>query len=162
MIIFNVPHNHTKIALSEILDLKKLKSVKRDIEKANGLPNECYTNDKYFHYEKEKIFFNKWAVVGTGCSIPNAGDTKPYDFLGIPLILVRDKELKIRVFHNVCSHRGHKLLNKSCNLKNVIRCPYHSWSYDFKGTLVATPHIGGLNNHQSEKFDKAKSKLLGN
>ena len=50
-------------------------------------------------------------------------------------------------------------MDKPCTLKNVIRCPYHSWSYDFNGNLVATPHIGGLNNHQSEKFDKNKSSL---
>ena len=67
--------------------------------------------------------------------------------------------MKIRVFHNVCSHRGFKLLDKPCTLKNVIRCPYHSWSYDFNGNLIATPHIGGLNNHQIEKFDKNKSHL---
>ena len=69
---------------------------------------------------------------------------------------VRDKDLKIRVFHNVCSHRGFKLLEKPCALKNVIRCPYHSWSYDFKGNLVATPHIGGLNIHNSDKFEKTR------
>jgi choline monooxygenase len=67
--------------------------------------------------------------------------------------------MEIRVFHNVCSHRGFKLLDKSCALKNVLRCPYHSWSYDFNGNLIATPHIGGLNKHQSEKFDKTKSHL---
>ena len=37
-----------------------------------------------------------------------------------------------------------------------LRCPYHSWSYDFEGKLVATPHIGGLNIHETEKFDKSK------
>jgi choline monooxygenase len=67
--------------------------------------------------------------------------------------------MEIRVFHNVCSHRGFKLLEKSCTLKNVLRCPYHSWSYDFNGNLIATPHIGGLNKHQSEKFDISKSNL---
>ncbi len=54
---------------------------------------------------------------------------------------------------------GFKLLDKPCSLKNVIRCPYHSWSYDFSGKLVSTPHIGGLNNHQSNNFDKTKSNL---
>ena len=78
-------------------------------------------------------------------------------YSGFPLILIRGKDLQIRVFHNVCSHRGFKLLDKTCNLKNVIRCPYHSWSYDFEGNLVATPHIGGLNIHNSEKFDKIRS-----
>jgi choline monooxygenase len=41
----------------------------------------------------------------------------------------------------------------------VIRCPYHSWSYDFKGNLIATPHIGGLNIHETEMFDKSNSNL---
>ena len=151
--------NLKNLPLSEILDIEKLNNVDKSIEVANGLPNECYTNANYLAHEREKIFFNKWTVVGVGSSIPNSGDAKPYNLLGIPLILIRDKDMKIRVFHNVCSHRGFRLLDKECNLKNVIRCPYHSWSYDFKGNLVATPHIGGLNNHQHKKFDKAKSNL---
>ena len=151
--------NQKNITLSDILDLDKLKNVDKPIEIANGLPNECYINDNYLMYEREKIFCDKWAVVGVGNSIPNIGDAKPYDLLGIPLILVRDNEMNIRVFHNVCSHRGFKLLNEPCSLKKVIRCPYHSWSYDFQGKLVATPHIGGLNNHQSDKFDKKKNNL---
>jgi len=159
MLIFFVDQNLKNLPLSEVLDIKKLKNVDKPIEKANGLPNECYTNSNYLLHEKEKIFFNKWTVVGVGSSIPKTGDAKPYDLFGIPLILIRDKEMKIRVFHNVCSHRGFKLLDKSCTLKNVIRCPYHSWSYDFQGKLIATPHIGGLNNHHSEKFDKIKSNL---
>ena len=159
VIIFFVDQNLINLPLSEILDIEKLNNVVKSIEVANGLPNECYTNANYLAHEKERIFFNKWTVVGVGSSIPNAGDAKPYNLLGIPLILMRDKDMKIRVFHNVCSHRGFKLLDKACNLKNVIRCPYHSWSYDFKGNLVATPHIGGLNNHQHKKFDKTKSNL---
>tara|TARA_B100000575_G_scaffold237717_1_gene199909 strand:+ start:204 stop:1412 length:1209 start_codon:yes stop_codon:yes gene_type:complete len=159
MVIFSVDQNHKKLKLSEILDIEKLNNVGKPIEIANGLPNECYTKDSYLAYEKKKIFFDKWVVVGVGSSIPAPGDAKPYNLLGIPLILVRDKEMKIRVFHNVCSHRGFKLLDSPCSLKNVIRCPYHSWSYDFQGKLVATPHIGGLNNHQSEKFNKNKSNL---
>tara|TARA_B110001452_G_scaffold42338_1_gene32456 strand:- start:407 stop:1600 length:1194 start_codon:yes stop_codon:yes gene_type:complete len=145
--------------LSEILDIKKLMNVDKPIETANGLPNQCYTSEKYLKYERDKIFCNKWTVIGIGSSIPNVGDVKPYNLLGIPLIIVRDKSLKIRVFHNVCSHRGFKLLDKVCNLKNVIRCPYHSWSYDFKGNLVATPNIGGFNIHETEKFDKNQSNL---
>ena len=159
MIIFFVDQNLKNLSLAEILDIEKLNNVNKPIEAANGLPNECYMNRDYLIFEREKIFCNKWVVVGVGSSIPNIGDAKPYNLLGIPLILIRDKNMKIRVFHNVCSHRGFKLLKKECTLKNVIRCPYHSWSYDFDGNLVATPHIGGLNNHQSEKFDKIKSNL---
>ena len=146
-------------ALSDILNLEKLANVDREIELANGLPNECYTSEQYLNYERNTVFSDKWSAIGVGSSIPNAGDAKPYNLLGIPLLIVRNKDLKIKVFHNVCSHRGYKLLDKPCTLKNVIRCPYHSWSYDFKGNLVATPHIGGLNIHNSDKFQKEKSNL---
>ena len=146
-------------ALSKILDLEKLANVDREIELANGLPNECYTSKQYLNYERNTVFCDKWTAIGVGSSIPNAGDAKPYNLLGIPLLIVRNKDLKINVFHNVCSHRGYKLLDKPCTLKNVIRCPYHSWSYDFKGNLIATPHIGGLNIHNSDKFQKEKSNL---
>ena len=159
MIIFFVDQNQKNTKLSEIIDFKKLESVKKPIEAANGLPNECYINEDYLPYEREKIFLNKWTVIGVGGSIPNPGDAIPYNLLGIPLIILRDKKKRIRVFHNVCSHRGYKLLDTPCNLRNVIRCPYHSWSYDFEGNLVATPHIGGLNIHTSEKFKKSKSGL---
>jgi len=151
--------NLKNLALSKILDTKKIKAVNQPIEKAQGLPNECYTNSEYLKFEKENIFKDKWTVIGVGSLVPNPGDALPYNLLGIPLIILRDKEGMIRIFHNVCSHRGHKLLSEPCSLKNIIRCPYHSWSYDFEGKLVATPHIGGLNIHVSDKFDKSKSNL---
>ena len=159
MIIFFVHQNLKNLPLSKILDIEKINNVDKPIEVANGLPNECYTNQDYLAHEKEKIFYNKWTAIGVGSSIPKIGDAKPYNLLGIPLILIRDKNMDVRVFHNVCSHRGFKLLDKACTLKNVIRCPYHSWAYDFNGQLVATPHIGGLNNHQSTNFNKTKSNL---
>ena len=142
-----------------IIDKKKLDVVSESIEKANGLPNECYLNGPYKEIERKKIFEDKWVTIGVASSLPNPGDAKPFDLLGIPLIILRDKDNVIRVFHNVCSHRGHKLLQKPCSHKNVLRCPYHSWSYDFKGNLVATPHLGGINKHEHVDFDKSKSKL---
>ena len=44
--------------LSDILDPKKIEVVKNPIEKAHGLPNECYLNDDYLEFEKEKVFKN--------------------------------------------------------------------------------------------------------
>ena len=37
--------------------------------------------------------------------------------------------------------------------------PYHSWSYNFDGELIATPHIGGMNKHTHPQFNKSKSNL---
>ena len=146
-------------ALSRIVDLDKIEATKNSINDANGLPNECYLNDEYFKIEREKVFFNNWIVVGVSSSVPEVGDAKPFNLMGIPLLILRDKNNKIRVFHNVCSHRGMILLNKECKLKNTIRCPYHSWSYNFNGELIATPHVGGMNIHEADGFIKSKSNL---
>ena len=141
------------------INKNKLSVVLKKIDKAHGLPNECYLEGPYKEIEREKIFENNWVVVGTGSSIPEPGDVKSFDLLGIPLILIRDKENNIKVFHNVCSHRGFRLINKDCNLRKVIKCPYHSWSYDFSGKLVSTPHIGGVNVHDHENFRKEENDL---
>ena len=146
-------------ALSRIVDLDKIEATKNSINDANGLPNECYLNDEYFKIERERVFFDNWIVVGVSSSVPEIGDAKPFDLMGVPLLILRDKNNKIRVFHNVCSHRGMILLNKECKLKNTIRCPYHSWSYNFNGELIATPHVGGMNIHEADGFIKSKSNL---
>ena len=146
-------------ALSRIVDLDKIEVAKNSINEANGLPNECYLNDEYFKIERERVFFDNWIVVGVSSSVPEIGDAKPFDLMGVPLLILRDKNNKIRVFHNVCSHRGMILLNKECKLKNTIRCPYHSWSYNFNGELIVTPHIGGMNIHEADGFIKSKSNL---
>jgi choline monooxygenase len=145
--------------LSRIVDLDKVEAAKNSIDRANGLPNECYINDDYFKIEREIVFFNNWVVIGVSSSVPEVGDAKPFNLMGIPLLILRDKKNKIRVFHNVCSHRGMILVNEECKLKNTIRCPYHSWSYNFNGELIATPHIGGMNIHEAEGFIKSKSNL---
>ena len=104
-----------------IIDKKKLDVVSNSIEKSHGLPNECYTSEKYTKLERKKLFEDKWVVIGVASSLPNKGDAKPFDLLGIPIIILRDKKNKIRVFHNVCCHIGYKILQKDCKIKNIIR-----------------------------------------
>ena len=143
----------------KIIKKKKLDVVNNTIEKSHGLPNECYTSEAYTKIERKKLFEDKWVVIGVASSLPNVGDSKPFDLLGIPLLIVRNKKNKIKVFHNICSHRGSKLVTEASNNKNVIRCPYHSWSYNLNGDLIATPHIGGMNKHESPGFKKSNSNL---
>ena len=142
-----------------IIDKKKLDVVNNSIEKAHGLPNECYTSKDYTLIERKKLFEDKWIVAGVASSIPEIGDVKPIDILGMPILILRNKQNEIKVFHNVCSHRGVKLVSKSGKINSLIRCPYHSWSYSLDGELKATPHIGGMNKHSAEGFDKQKSNL---
>ena len=142
-----------------IIDKNKLDIVNKPITEAHGLPNECYRSKEYTLIERKKLFEDKWIVIGVASALPEIGDAKPIDLLGIPILIVRTKNNQIKVFHNICSHRGLKLVSKPGKIKNVIRCPYHSWSYNLDGELMATPHIGGMNIHNTPKFEKSKSNL---
>ncbi len=146
-------------AIYKLIDKTKLDVVSKPIAESHGLPNECYISQEYTKIERKKLFEDKWIVVGVASSVPNKGDAKPFNLLDLPIIILRDKKNKIRVFHNVCSHRGYKILQKSCNIKNTIRCPYHSWAYNTEGNLIATPHIGGMNKHTTKDFNKSDSSL---
>ncbi len=146
-------------AIYKLIDKAKLDVVSKPIAESHGLPNECYISQEYTKIERKKLFEDKWIVVGVASSVPNKGDAIPFNLLDLPIIILRDKKNKIRVFHNVCSHRGYKILQKSCNIKNTIRCPYHSWSYNTDGKLIATPHIGGMNKHSAKNFNKSDSGL---
>ena len=146
-------------AIYKLINKAKLDVVSKPIAESHGLPNECYTSQEYTKIERKKLFEDKWVVVGVASSVPNKGDAKPFKLLDLPIIILRDKKNKIRVFHNVCSHRGYKILQKPCNVKNTIRCPYHSWAYNTDGKLIATPHIGGMNKHSVKDFSKSTSGL---
>ena len=60
-----------------IIDKKKLDVVNKPINKAHGLPNECYTNKEYTLIERKKLFEDKWTVIGVASSLKNIGDVKP-------------------------------------------------------------------------------------
>ena len=138
------------------IPLSNLDLVLESTSKAKGLPNEHYTSKAVFDEEKKAVLFNNWSAVGTGKDIPNPGDVKPISFIGMPLLLVRDSNGSINVFQNTCRHRGMILIEEATNIKGVISCPYHSWCYNLKGDLCATPMVGGVdtNTHESIKTEE--------
>ena len=68
-----------------IIDKKKLDIVSKPIHEAHGLPNECYTSKEYTLIERKKLFEDKWIVIGVASALPEIGDAKPIDLLGIPI-----------------------------------------------------------------------------
>lgn len=134
----------------------ELAPVMASVNTANGLPNAHYTDSEVFAEERTAVLFANWSGVGFGKDISETGDAKPIDFLGMPLLLVRDKDGEVGVFQNTCRHRGMILVDAPKKITGAIRCPYHSWCYDLKGRLRATPHVGGpgQNQHADVKLDE--------
>ncbi len=135
-----------------------LSSVRRPIAQANGLPNAHYIDPTVFEEEKHAILFDSWSGLAVAADVPEIGDALPLDFLGMPLLLIRDRTNSIRVFQNICRHRGMILVEEPRKIEGAIRCPYHSWCYSTDGKLVSTPHVGGPGQNTHEGIDRS---LLG-
>ncbi len=120
-----------------------LAAVRRPVDTANGLPNAHYIDPAMWDEEKNAVLFANWAGLAVAAEVPEPGDAKPIEFLGIPLLLLRDRAGQVRVFENICRHRGMILVSEPKKIEGAIRCPYHSWCYSTEGKLVATPHVGG-------------------
>jgi choline monooxygenase len=135
------------------------KAVFRQSGLASGLPNYAYTSDEFFRAEQEQLFARTWTCIGNGCSIPRPGHLQPVEFLGQPLVMLRNRHGDIKVFHNVCRHRGNELVWEACHFDKVVQCPYHGWAYDFDGRLLATPNVGGSGVHNIDGLDKSEHGL---
>ena len=134
----------------DAIDPNVLTKVRAPIEAASGLPNAFYTDPEVFSEEKRRVFFSSWSAIGFAKDVPLAGDAKPVDFLGVPLFLLRGKDGRVRVFQNVCRHRGMRLVQQATRYKSAIPCPYHAWCYGLDGALRSTPHVGGQNCHRHD------------
>jgi len=135
--------------------LTDLSNVRTTVEKANGLPNAHYIDAGVYEEEKRALLFSQWAGLCVAADVPEAGDAVPLEMLGQPLLVIRGKDGDVRVFHNICRHRGMILVAEPRKIEGAIRCPYHSWCYSTKGKLVSTPHVGGPghNTHDAIRRD---------
>ncbi|RPG95415.1 MAG: aromatic ring-hydroxylating dioxygenase subunit alpha [Candidatus Pelagibacter sp. TMED253] len=144
--------------MSKNKDLIKIKKPK-NIDTIYGLPSKSYTDEEFWKKECSTVLADGWLFVGFVHEFKNSGDVIPLFIAGKPILIVKNNKDKITAFHNVCSHRCLKLIDEKKNVGRVIRCPYHSWSYDLEGNLKAAPHIGGTNIHKPEKFNFSKHGL---
>ena len=79
----------------------------------------------FFARETEAIFRRSWLYVGRieRVAAPGAYFTKEFEPLHASLLVTRDREDRIRVFHNVCPHRGNKLVwNTHADRETSGRC----------------------------------------
>ncbi len=140
----------------ETAEMDYLADVLKDVNEAKGLPNRHYVDPATFEAERKHVLYANWSSIGFGKDIPEHGDANPIDFVGMPLVAVRDKEGEVKVFQNTCRHRGMILVQEKGKLRGTFRCPYHSWCYGLDGRLVTTPHVGGAghNTHEDIKRDE--------
>ena len=129
---------------------------------ASRIPLWVYSDVENYRRELERIFYGpSWHFVGVDCEIPNPGDYKRAMIGERSVLMVRDKEGGINVLLNSCAHRGTEICQKNFGSGPVLRCPYHQWSYDFKGNLTGVPFRRGVKGQGGfgDDFDPAQHGL---
>jgi len=144
--------------MSRFTDPATYRGTRQPVEQAVTLVPEAYSSDEFFAVEQSRVWSRSWVAVGYECQVPDVGDVRMVEVADQPLIIVRDRRDTLRCFHNVCRHRGSRLLNENGNCK-VIRCGYHGWGYSLEGELLGTPYFQGLDAPQGNEGLKSFTAL---
>lgn len=106
------------------------------------LPARYYTDPELFAREQERFFARLWVAAGRADEIAAAGDYIVREVAGESMIVTRQADGSLAAFYNVCRHRGTRLCTEAAGRFNDrIQCPYHAWTYDLGGRLIAAPHM---------------------
>jgi len=101
-----------------------------------GLPAWSYSNTEMLEMEKDLLFRAHWQLVCHVNDLPEIGDFVTMDCVGERALVVRGQDRVVRGFHNLCRHRGSRVVGKEQgNCRNSIVCPFHGWVYNLDGTL---------------------------
>ncbi|MBM3385942.1 MAG: aromatic ring-hydroxylating dioxygenase subunit alpha, partial [Betaproteobacteria bacterium] len=117
-----------------------------------ALPAAWYRDQGHYERELQWIWYRTWIAAGREEQIPQPGDWRVVRIGTQSVILARDRSGVVRAFHNTCRHRGSILCTEEQGrfARHRIVCPYHSWTYDLEGALIATPR-----RMETPDFDKS-------
>ena len=113
---------------------------------------------EYYELERRAIFERTWLNVGRVEELPRRGTyfTKELDAARTSIVVVRGMDDEIRAFHNICRHRGNKLVwtdyprEETRGVCRNFTCKYHGWRYELNGELTFV-------QQEDEFFDLDKS-----
>ncbi|MDQ1601703.1 MAG: glycine betaine catabolism [Actinomycetota bacterium] len=121
------------------------------------LPAEAYTSPDVLAWERRQFFSASWVCLGRVEAVFPEGRTQVATTVGdIGVLLSVGGAGEVAAFANTCRHRGHELLpDGGTSVKRAVVCPYHAWSYDLSGALIAAPGF-----HEVASFDPAAHGLV--
>jgi choline monooxygenase len=128
------------------------------VDQASTLIPDAYTSSEFHALELDRIFRGSWVPVCVTDEVAEPGSFVVVDVAGRSLIVCRSRSGDLRAHHNVCRHRGSRLLldEERGRVERFFQCPYHSWAYDLDGVLLGTPLFtpeAGIPPEQQGAFD---------
>ncbi len=143
----------TAVRTESKYDPAALRAVDRPLRRAATLPGPLFSDASVFASERSRLFRQSWVCVGREDELPHPGDFRSYEVAGSGVIVLRDSDGVIRAFHNVCRHRGTRIVEAGAGTGlTVLQCPYHAWTYDLRGQLVGAPHMEEAEDFPHEDF----------
>ena len=112
----------------------------KPLEEATVPPKALYTSPEILALEQSRIFDKGWQCAGRADEIPAVGDYMCFELGPQPVIVIRDQDGTVHARANVCRHRMMRLAEGRGNTRKFT-CPYHAWTYNLQGELVAAPHM---------------------
>ena len=109
-----------------------------------SLEARYYTDPEIFRIEQEGLFASAWQFAFHSSELASPGDYYCFDIADDSLFAVHGRDDEIRIFHNVCQHRAHRLLEGRGHLRSSIVCPYHAWTYELTGALRSGPGLASV------------------
>jgi phenylpropionate dioxygenase-like ring-hydroxylating dioxygenase large terminal subunit len=97
-----------------------------------------YTDTERLAEEQRILFRQHPIVMGFASEWSAPGSFRTDDYAGVPILVVRGRDNKLRAFLNVCRHRGAKVA-QGCGSARLFSCPYHGWTYDLSGKVMGIP-----------------------
>ena len=90
---------------------------------------------EFYEAEREAVFKRAWLNVGRVEQVPRKGSyfTKELKVANTSIIVVRTSSGEVKAFHNICRHRGNKLVWNDMPLEETsgtcrqFTCKYHAW-----------------------------------
>jgi Rieske 2Fe-2S family protein len=101
-----------------------------------------YTSPEVFQADMELIFGRTWVYVCVEPEVPEPGDYVTVSLGRNSVVILRDDDMGLRAYHNVCRHRGAKLVHEESGAVGNIVCRYHQWTYNLEGRLIYAEHMG--------------------
>ncbi|MCY4057699.1 MAG: aromatic ring-hydroxylating dioxygenase subunit alpha [Gammaproteobacteria bacterium] len=115
-----------------------MSSARLALDPDRALPAPAYRDQEWLRVEKASIWHGDWVFVTTEDALAMPGDQLPVTVGDQPVLLLRNQAGELAALSNLCAHRGTLLVETPTNAKR-IQCPYHAWTYDDAGTLLAVP-----------------------
>jgi len=97
-----------------------------------------YSDCEHAAREQATLFRQRPLLLGFASEWPAPGSFRTDDYAGVPIVVARGRDHRLRAFLNVCRHRGAKVA-QGCGSARLFVCPYHAWSYDLAGTVIGIP-----------------------